>query len=137
MPKKAKKKSVKAAEKALATARAAVSDAEQAVRKLDKKTRRKADELRRELAEAEKSARTSIKRAEQTATQRRAAEAARITVRRVAGTEQGRDRARNDGASDTPTTPTYRQLREQAKARGIRGYSRMDKASLTSALLTG
>lgn len=129
------KKSIKAAEKALAEAKNAVSDARQAVKKLDKKTRRKADDLRDELNKAEKSARKSIKRAERTATQRRAAPAEQITVHRSA-TAEGRAQARHGVATDASTGPTYRELREQAKARGIRGYSRMDKVSLTAALIT-
>jgi hypothetical protein len=129
------KKSIKAAEKALAEAKSAVSDARQAVKKLDKQTRRKADDLRDELNKAEKSVRKSIKRAERTATQRRAAHA-EPTVHRISVPSQGRAQALHEVAADASTAPTYRELREQAKARGIRGYSRMDKASLTAALIT-
>lgn len=132
----AKKKAVKAAEKALAKAKSAVSDAEQAVRKLDKKTRRKADELRRELRKAEKGARASIKRAERTASQRRAAQADQVPVHRIASPDEGKEPRRAEVASDASAGPTYRELREQAKAKGIRGYSRMDKASLTAALIS-
>lgn len=128
------KKAVKAAEKALAEAKRAVSDARQAVKKLDKKTRRKADDLRDQLNKAEKSARKSIKRADRTATQRRAAQAELITVHRISAPEEGKDQPRHEVAAQVSTDPTYRELREQAKARGIRGYSRMDKASLTAAL---
>lgn len=126
-----KKKSVTAAEKALAKARIAVSDAGRAVKKLDKKTRRKADALKRELVEAEKSAKKSVARAERTESTRRTSQAEPITVQRIA--DPGPGTITGDGAG-APPTATYRELREQAKAKGIRGYSRMDKAALTTAI---
>lgn len=130
------KKALKAAEKALADAKSAVSHARKAVKKLDKKTRRKADELRVELHKAEKSARKAIKRAERTATQGRTAQSEQITVHRMSAPADGRAAASHEVPTDDSTGPTYRELREQAKTRGIRGYSRMDKAGLTAALST-
>ncbi|RXZ67755.1 hypothetical protein ESP51_16465 [Agromyces albus] len=130
------KKAIKAAEKALAEAKSAVSDARQAVKKLDRKTRRKADDLRVELKRAAKSASKSIERDVRTATKRRAAQAEQITVRRLSARAEGGAPARDEVAADASTGPTYRELREQAKVRGIRGYSRMDKATLAAALTT-
>ena len=131
MPKQ--KKSIKAAERALAKARVAVADARRAVEKLDKKTRRKAEALRLELRKAEKSARKSRKRADATAT----LQAGRLdqrTVEQIAVPPDSQPRVSRDDDQSPTTTPTYRELREQAKAKGIAGYSRMDKAALTAAL---
>ena len=130
------KKAIKAAEKALAEAKSAVSDARRAVKKLDKKTRRKADDLRDELNTAAKSARKAIKRAERTATRRRTARPEQITMHRISAHAESRAQAPQEVATAASTGPTYRELREQAKAKGIRGYSRMDKASLAAALTT-
>lgn len=130
----ANKKAIKAAEKALSRAEGAVSDAERAVKKLDKKTRGKADALRSELEKAQKTARKSIKRAERTATQRRAAAAEQVEVHRIATPEPTPGPTQRKDAAMS-SNPTYRELRERAKSRGIRGYSRMDKAALTTALI--
>ena len=128
------KKAIKAAEKSLAEAKSAVSDAKRAVKKLDKKTRRKAEDLRDELRQAEKSARKSIQRAERTAAKRRAAQADRISVRRISVAENDPVLAEHEVASEVPTGPTYKELREQAKVRGVPGDPRMNKAGLAAAL---
>lgn len=133
MPKQ--KKAIKAAEKAIARARVAVTDATHAVRKLDKRTRRKAEALRQELRDAEKSARKSIKKADAAAALK-AQRLERITVQRISVPPDSQPRVTGDVQTTPTATPTYRELREQAKSKGIAGYSRMDKAALTAALAT-
>jgi ElaB/YqjD/DUF883 family membrane-anchored ribosome-binding protein len=114
------KKAEKDAEKLLVAARAAVDDVERAVKKLDKRSRKEAEELGARLEQAAKDAKKAVKRNEKTA--RTAA----------AQTPAG-------GAADTPSSgiPTFHSLRDRAKAQGIQGYSRMNKAQLLHALGEG
>jgi len=119
----AKSKAEKAAEKALDTARVAVGEAEKAVRKLDKKTKREAEDLRDRLEAAAKDAKKAVRRAGKTADEARAS--AKSVAEHVAVP-----------ASHTGI-PTFRELRDRAKARGIQGYSRMNKAQLLHALGEG
>ncbi|NUU05366.1 hypothetical protein [Leifsonia sp. C5G2] len=119
----AKTKTEKAAERALDAARVAVGEAEQAVKKLDKKTRREAEDLADRLAQAAKDAKKAVHRAKKTAEQ------ARTSAKSVA--EHVGPPASSTGI------PTFRELRDRAKARGIQGYSRMNKAQLLHALGEG
>ncbi|MGO4535343.1 hypothetical protein [Leifsonia sp. 2MCAF36] len=118
-----KTKAEKTAERALDTARVAVGDAEKAVKKLDKKTRREAEDLADRLAQAAKDAKKAVRRAKKTADDARAS--AKSVAEHVAVP-----------ASDTGI-PTFRELRDRAKGRGIQGYSRMNKAQLLHALGEG
>jgi len=119
----AKNKAEKAAEQALDTARVAVGEAEKAVKKLDKKTRRQAEDLSDRLAQAASDAKKAIRRAKKTAQDARAS--AKSVTEHVAAP------ASNNGI------PTFRELRDRAKGRGIQGYSRMNKAQLLHALGEG
>jgi hypothetical protein len=117
----AKSKAEKAAEKALLAAREAVDEAERAVRKLDKKTRKEAEALAGRLQTAEKDERKAVQRS------RRAPAAG------GAGSAASRPPAQQHSTG----IPTFRDLRDRAKARGIQGYSRMNKAQLLHALGEG
>ena len=117
-----KKKAEKDAEKAIAAARTAVDEAQRLVKRLDKKARKEADELAAALAQAEKDAKKAIRRTEKT--QRQAAQAAK-------------ERAAAAAVPSSTGIPTFRDLRDRAKARGIQGYSRMNKAQLLHALGEG
>jgi predicted nucleic acid-binding Zn-ribbon protein len=119
----AKNKAERAAEKALDTARIAVGEAQKAVKNLDKKTRKDADELAGRLEQAAKDAKKAIRRAKKTAVDAR--RAAAQVAEHVTAT------ASNTGI------PTFRELRDRAKSRGIQGYSRMNKAELLHALGEG
>ena len=119
----AKNKAEKVAEKALDTARVAVGEAEKAVKKLDKKTRREAEDLKDRLTLAAKDAQKAVHRSKKTADQARAS--AKSVADHVAAP-----------ASSTGI-PTFRELRDRAKARGVQGYSRMNKAQLLHVLGEG
>ncbi|WP_434317450.1 hypothetical protein [Leifsonia sp. P73] len=127
----AKKKAEKDAEKALITARAAVDEAQRLVKKLDKKTRKEADDLAAALEQAAKDAKKASLRA------RKTAEAAAKDAKEKA--QAARERARTAASAPAASTgiPTFRDLRDRAKAQGIQGYSRMNKAQLLHALGEG
>ncbi|WP_426624030.1 hypothetical protein ACPPVW_15830 [Leifsonia sp. McL0607] len=127
----AKKKSEKEAERALITARAAVDEAQRLVNKLDKKSRKEADELAAALEQAAKDAKKAAQRA------RKNAEQAAKDAKQKAQT--AREKARTAASVPAASTgiPTFRDLRDRAKAQGIQGYSRMNKAQLLHALGEG
>lgn len=126
-----KKKAEKEAEKALITARAAVDEAQRLVKKLDKKTRKEADELEAALEQAARDAKKAAQRARKTADQ-----AAKDAKQKA---QAAREHASTAAAAPAPGTgiPTFRDLRDRAKAQGIQGYSRMNKAQLLHALGEG
>nr|WP_218881624.1 hypothetical protein [Leifsonia shinshuensis] len=113
----------------MTTARAAVDEAQRLVKKLDKKTRKEADDLAAALEQAAKEAKKAAQRARKTAEQ--AAKAAKEKEQAAV--------ARAVAAASSPGTgiPTFRDLRDRAKAQGIQGYSRMNKAQLLHALGEG
>lgn len=117
------KKAEKDAERALAAARAAVDEAEKAVKKLDKRSRKEAEELAARLQQADKDAKKAARRSEKTA---RAAD----------GPAASRPRGAGDPVPSSGI-PTFHALRDRAKAQGIQGYSRMNKAQLLHALGEG
>ncbi|ERK71151.1 hypothetical protein N136_02502 [Leifsonia aquatica ATCC 14665] len=117
------KKAEKEAERLLVAARAAVDEAERAVKKLDKRSRKTAEELSARLEQAAKDAKKAVKRTEKTA--------------RAAAAQA--DAVSSGGVAATPSSgiPTFHGLRDRAKAQGIQGYSRMNKAQLLHALGEG
>ncbi|GIT79061.1 hypothetical protein LLS1_07300 [Leifsonia sp. LS1] len=117
------KKVEKEAERALVAARAAVDEAERAVKKLDKRSRKAAEELTARLEQAAKDARKAVRRSE------KAARAAKEQADAIAGPDVA--------ASPSSGIPTFHSLRDRAKAQGIQGYSRMNKAQLLHALGEG
>ena len=116
------KKAEKEAERALVAARAAVDEAERAVKKLDKRSRKEAEDVSARLEAAAKDAKKAVRRTQKTA-------AAKAQADAMAGAE----------VAATPSTgiPTFHGLRDRAKAQGIQGYSRMNKAQLLHALGEG
>ncbi|MEY9953630.1 hypothetical protein [Leifsonia sp. EB34] len=127
----AKKKAEKDAERALITARAAVDEAQRLVKKLDKKARKEADELEAALEQAAKEAKKASQRA------RKTAEAAAKEAKEKARTARERARVAASAPAASTGIPTFRDLRDRAKAQGIQGYSRMNKAQLLHALGEG
>ena len=119
----AKSKAEKVAEKALDSARVAVGEAEKAVKKLDKKTRREAEDLADRLQRAAKDAKKAVQRAKKTAAD------ARVSAKQLMD--------HVDAPASSTGIPTFRELRDRAKDRGIQGYSRMNKAQLLHALGEG
>ncbi|WP_431221234.1 hypothetical protein [Leifsonia xyli] len=117
-----KSKAEKTAEKALETARVAVGDAEKAVKKLDKKSKREAEALAARLQQATKDAKNAVHRSQKTAS---------------AGTPGTTTTASTTTGGSSTGIPTFRDLRDRAKDRGIQGYSRMNKAQLLHALGEG
>ncbi|WP_025156789.1 hypothetical protein [Leifsonia aquatica] len=117
------KKAEKDAERALVAARAAVDEAQRAVKKLDKRSKKEADELAAALEQAAKDAKKAVKRVEKTA--RTAAEHAQAVT------------AEATPVASSTGIPTFHGLRDRAKAQGIQGYSRMNKAQLLHALGEG
>ena len=127
----AKSKAQKTAEKALDAARDAVDEAQRAVKKLDKKTRKEADELAARLEAAAKDAKKAAQRAKRTSVGAKPAPTRKARPASVA--------AEATAPTAVPLTgiPTFRDLRDRAKAQGIQGYSRMNKAQLLHALGEG
>lgn len=118
-------KAEKDAGRALTAARAAVDEAQRAVKRLDKKTRKEADELAAALEQASADAKKALQRSKRT--------------ERTARQQAGAGAAAAEAGRPSPGTgiPTFRDLRDRAKARGIQGYSRMNKAQLLHALGEG
>ncbi|MFF2051801.1 hypothetical protein ACFVU2_09390 [Leifsonia sp. NPDC058194] len=121
------KKAEKDAERALVAARAAVDEAERAVKKLDKRSRKEAEELSARLEQAAKDAKKAVKRTERTEKAEKAARTAQAEPASAGGT----------AAAPSTGIPTFHGLRDRAKAQGIQGYSRMNKAQLLHALGEG
>lgn len=117
------KKAEKDAERALVAARAAVDEAERAVKKLDKRSRKAAEELASRLEQAAKDAKKAVKRTEKTA---------HTAMEHAAAAASG-----ESAVAPSSGIPTFHGLRDRAKAQGIQGYSRMNKAQLLHALGEG